>query len=452
MSLRFRLIGLVCAALAASLVPGGVIAWVNASRSVQTEMRSALLVGRNAIERAIEALQNTSDPSRGLDALISSFNGNRHLRVWLAGETATGATPVVERSPLGPVPGWFVRVIGVAPVTERVPIVVDGRAYGSIAIETDPHNEILEVWNEFTDSLVTPAALSGLLILQIYVFIGRALRPLDRLTVAMEEVGEGRYRTRIDGRLTPELARLRDSFNQMAARLAAADAENRRLNEQLMTLQEQERSELARDLHDEVSPYLFAINIDAASASRLLKKAGAVAANEHVQSIAEAVRHMQSQVRNMLGRLRPVGLAEFGLREAIENMIAFWRRRRPEIGWQLAISTRCDSLGELMDMTISRVVQEALSNAVRHAEPTQISVSIGRAGDAIRVEVADDGGGIRGPSRPGYGLVGIGERVKAMGGHLTFSNRPGVGFSVVAVLSSPSSSEAASDSVQAVEL
>jgi two-component system sensor histidine kinase UhpB len=132
-------------------------------------------------------------------------------------------------------------------------------------------------------------------------------------------------------------------------------------------------------------------------------------------------------------------------------MIAFWRRRRPEIRWQLAISTRCESLGELMDMTISRVVQEALSNAVRHAEPTQISVSIGRAGDAIRVEVADDGGGIRGPNRPGYGLVGIGERVKAMGGHLTFSNRPGVGFSVVAVLPSPSPSEAASVPVQAVE-
>jgi two-component system sensor histidine kinase UhpB len=451
MSLRFRLIGLVCIALAVSLALGGVIAWINASRSVQTEMHSALLGGQNAIERSIDGLQNTPDPSRGLDDLIASFNGNRHLRVWFVGESAAGTTPVVERSPLGAVPGWFVRIIGVAPVTDRVPIVVDGRAYGSIAIETDPHNEILEVWNEFTHSLVTPAVFCGLLILLIHVFIGRALRPLGRLAAAMEEVGEGRYRTRIGGRLAPELARLRDSFNRMAARLAAADAENRRLNEQLLTLQEHERSELARDLHDEVSPYLFAINIDAASASRLLKEGRSALADEHVRSIVEAVHHMQRQVRNMLGRLRPVGLAEFGLREAIENMIAFWRRRRPEICWQLTISTQCESLGELMDMTIFRIVQEALSNAVRHAEPTLISVSIGRAGDEIGVEVADDGGGIREPNRPGYGLVGIGERVKAVGGHLSFSNGPGEGFIVAALLPSSAPRAAASVSVRAVE-
>jgi two-component system, NarL family, sensor histidine kinase UhpB len=452
MSLRFRLIGLVCGALVVSLALGGVTAWVNASRSVQTEMRSALLVGRNAMERAIDGLQNTPDPSRGLDDLVASFEGNRHLRVRLIGEAQVVATATLESSPIGEVPNWFVRVIGVAPMTDRVPVVVDGRAYGSVAIETDPHNEILEVWNEFTDSLVTPAVFCSLTILLIYVFIGRALRPLEALAVALEQVGDGRYRTRIGGMLPPELSRLRDNFNRMAERLAAADAENRRLNEQLLTLQDQERSELARDLHDEVSPYLFAISVDAASASRLLKKAGAVAANEHVQSIIEAVRHMQRQVRSMLGRLRPIGLAEFGLQEAIENMIAFWRRRRPEIRWQLAISFQCESLGELMDMTISRIVQEALSNAVRHAEPTLITVSIGRAGDEIRVDVADDGGGIREPNRPGYGLVGIGERVRAIGGHLTFSNRPGEGFIVAAVFPCTSPREAASVPVQAVEL
>src|SRR6516164_3180866 len=171
--------------------------------------------------------------------------------------------------------------------------------------------------------------------LSVYVFIGRTLRPLDGLADAMEEVGAGRYGTRMGGRLAPELARLRDSFNRMAARLAAADAENRRLNELLLTLQEQERSEIARDLHDEVSPFLFAINIDAASASRMLREGRAAKAGEHVQSIADAVRPLQQQVRSMLSRLRPIGLDEFGLREAVENMIAFWQRRCPEIHYHL---------------------------------------------------------------------------------------------------------------------
>jgi two-component system sensor histidine kinase UhpB len=226
----------------------------------------------------------------------------------------------------------------------------------------------------------------------------------------------------------------------MAARLAEADAMNRRLNEQLLTLQDQERSELARDLHDEVSPFLFAINIDAAAASRRLEEGRAAEAGGHIQSIAEAVRHMQRQVRQMLGRLRPIGLAEFGLREAIENLVAFWRRRRPDLRYQVEICADCEDLDELVGTTVCRVVQEALSNAVRHAEAALVTISIDRRHEAledhdeIRVVVADDGQGIREPNRLGYGLIGVRERVSAVGGRLTFSNRSENGFQVTATL------------------
>jgi two-component system sensor histidine kinase UhpB len=451
MSLRFRLIGLVGCALVVSLVLGGATAWVNASRSVRTEMRSAFLVGRQTIESAVERLQNAADPSPGVDELVASFKGNRHLRVRLIGEAQAVAAPVVESPPFGAVPAWFVRAIGVKPITGRVPIAFGGRDYGTITLETDPHNEILEVWNEFTDSLVTPAVFSSLTVPLIYLFIGRALRPLQALAAALEQVGDGRYRTRIGGRLTPELGRLRDSFNQMATRLAAADAENRRLNERLLTLQEQERSELARDLHDEVSPFLFAINIDAASASRLLKEGRTSEAKEHVQSIADAVRPMQRQVQSMLGRLHPIGFDEFGLREAIENMIAFWRRRRPEIRYQLGVLAGCEGLNELMGKTICRIVQESLSNAVRHADAMLITVSIDRQGEEVRVEITDDGQGIGEASRPGYGLVGIGERVRAIGGRWTVSSRPGGGCAVAAVVPCTSLHKAAAGLVPAVE-
>jgi two-component system sensor histidine kinase UhpB len=435
MSLRFRLISLVCVVLLMSFALGGAIAYSNASRSVRTEMRAALLVGRQAIENAIERLQNARDPSRDLDDLVTSFEGNRHLRVWRLGETPREAAPALESAPLGAAPAWFTHLIGVIPETDQIRITVGAHDYGSIAIETDPHNEILEVWNEFTDSLITPAVFCGLTILLIYLFIGRILQPLNRLGAALEEVGDGRYRTRISGRLTPELSRLRDSFNRMAARLAEADAENRRLNEQLLTLQDQERGDLARDLHDEVSPYLFAINTDAATASRFLKEGRTLEASEHVHSISDAVRHMQRQVKSMLGRLRPIGLAEFGLREAIENLVAFWRRRRPEIRYQVAISSELEDLGELVGTTICRIVQEALSNAVRHAAPKLITVAVDRySDDEIRVAVVDDGHGMREPGRLGYGLVGISERVRAVGGRLTFSDGSGEGFAMTAVL------------------
>jgi two-component system, NarL family, sensor histidine kinase UhpB len=439
MSLRFRLIGLICVILLASLAFGGVIACVNASRSVRIEMHAALRVGRQTVANTISRLHDAADLSRNLEVLVASFAGNRHLRVWLIGEAASVAKPSVEISPFGPVPSWFIRIVGVAPVTERIPIALGGRDYGTVAVETDPHNELLEVWTAFAASLVVQTAFYVLTISLIYVFVGRALRPLGSLAAALEKVGGGSFGTRISGRLAPELSRLRDSFNRMTARLISSDAENRRLNGQLLRLQEQERNALARDLHDEVSPYLFAINVDAATTYRLLQEGRSAEACGHLHGISEAVHHMQRQVRVMLGRLRPIELTYFGLTERIENIVAFWRRRCPEIRYQVAVSG-CEGVEEPVSTTICRIVQECLSNAVRHAGPAIIMVSVyrGRDGhdgrDQVKVEVADDGLGMRDPSRMGHGLIGISERVKAIGGELTFSNRSAAGFALSVVL------------------
>lgn len=440
MSLRFRLIALVCIVLLISLALDGVIAYANASRSVRTEMRAAFLVGRQTIVSGIERLRNAPDPLRDLEDLVASFSGNRHLRVWHTGQMPAFAAPRVEKSRFGRPPAWFVRLIGVASESEQIPVVAGNRDYGAIVIATDPNNETLEVWREFAESVVMLAVFGSLTILLIYVFIGRTLRPLNRLAAALEEVGDGRYRIRIGGRLAPELARLRDSFNRMAARLAETAAENRGLNERLFTLQEEERSALARDLHDEVGPYLFAINADAATATRLIDNGRAKDACAHIQSIADAVRHMQRQVRRMLGRLRPIGLAEFGLREAIENLVAFWRRRRPGIRFEVAISAECEDLSDIVGTTIWRITQEALSNAVRHAHATLVTIAIERAGapepghDEIRLSIVDDGRGMHEPDSLGYGLVGISERVHAIGGRLSFSSKADKGFGLIAVL------------------
>jgi two-component system sensor histidine kinase UhpB len=448
MSLRFRLSSLVCAVLVLSLALGGLVAYGNAVRSVRTEMRAALLVGRQTVETGIERLRGSAEPSRDLDQLIASFAGNRHLRVWLGGAKPVVAAPAAEHPRWGRVPGWFERLIGVMPETDRVPVVIGNGDFGAVRIETQPYNEILEVWNEFTDSLVTPTVFCVLTVLVIYLFIGRTLRPLGQLAAALEEVGDGRYRTRISGPLPPELSRLRDSFNRMVARLAEADAENRRLNEQLLTLQEHERGDLARDLHDEVSPFLFAVGTDAASASRLLADGRNAEANEHIRSIADAVGHIQQQVRRMLARLRPVGLEDLGLAAAIENLVAFWRRRRPQIRYRVRVAAECEGLSEVIGTTICRVVQEALANAVRHAEATSVAIAVEPRREAtdgcgeIGVRITDDGHGMGEDTRIGYGLTGLGERIAALGGRLTFSNRPERGFAVLAVLPRRQQSEA----------
>ncbi|HUA52912.1 MAG TPA: histidine kinase [Candidatus Sulfotelmatobacter sp.] len=440
MSMRFRLIGLVAVVLLFSLAVGGLIACVNASRSVRTEMGSALQVARQTVDNAVRGLQSSADPRRDLDGLVASFAANRHLRVAVTGGAEAAALPVSDRAPFGEVPGWFVWLVGVAPLTDRLPVTIGGRPYGTFVIKTDPRNEILEVWNEVSESVAVLTLFCGLTIGLIYLSIGRALRPLDRLAAAFDAIARGDYQTRIDDRLTPELWRLRDNFNRMAARLAESASENRRLTEQLLTLQEAERSDIARDLHDEVSPFLFAINIDLATISRLVKERRTAELSDHVHSVADAVHHMQREVRSLLGRLRPIGLAEFGLADSIGSMVEFWRRRHPEIEYRVSVSPDCQRLGELADTTIYRVVQEALSNAVRHGRPTRIAVSIDRGldpdtgRDATTVQIADDGEGMRESSSVGYGLLGMSERVRALGGRLTFGNRSADGFGVTAIV------------------
>jgi two-component system, NarL family, sensor histidine kinase UhpB len=343
MPLRFRLIALVVVALSISIALGGAVTLLNASRSVRTEMRSALLVGQQTVDNVVRGIDGSSDPQRDLDDLVASFKGSRHLRVSLTGAGAAGAQvqPVGDRSPFSEGPAWFMRLVGVAPEARSVPVTINGRLFGTVVIETDPRNEILEVWDELSGSLLMLALFGSGTIPLIYFFIGRALRPLDRLAAAMEQFGQGDYAIRVGDRLTPEMARLRDSFNRMATRLATTDAANRRLQEQLLTLQEEERNDIARDLHDEVGPFLFAINVDVANMTRLLHEQRTTELPDHLQSIGDAARHLQQHVRGMLSRLRPIGLAEFGLGEAVSRLVEFWRRRCPEIEYRTSVAPVC---------------------------------------------------------------------------------------------------------------
>ena len=134
----------------------------------------------------------------------------------------------------------------------------------------------------------------------------------------------------------------------------------------------------------------------------------------------------------MLGRLRPIGLAEFGLAAAIDNLVEFWRRRDPEIVYRVDIAPDAEGFGELLDPTVYRIVQEVPQqcDASRPAEAVTVALSrrcAGGAGeDELTIMVADDGQGMAAPARgTGYGLLGMSERVKALGGDSDICQQPG---------------------------
>src|SRR5262249_5142950 len=130
-----------------------------------------------------------------------------------------------------------------------------------------------------------------------------------------------------------------------------------------------------------------------------------------------------------------------GLEAAIDRLVAFWRCRRPEIGFTVAIAVEEDQIDGLTKETIYRVVQEAMSNAIRHGKPAQVEIAIAWTdAEGIRVAVSDDGRGMpsggmaeRGPGR--FGLIGMRERVMELAGSLSIEpGRNGKGLTLVALL------------------
>jgi two-component system sensor histidine kinase UhpB len=218
------------------------------------------------------------------------------------------------------------------------------------------------------------------------------------------------------------------------------------LNEQLLTLQEEERGEIARDLHDEVSPFLFAINVDLAGIARLADQGRSAEIARQTRSALDSVSHIQRQIRTMLGRLRPGVLADFGLAAAIMSMVEFWQRRHPGIRFKVSLPPDAASFSTLIDITIYRIVQESLSNAVRHGNPAEISVSVtlvpavGPEPDRVTIEVTNDGHGMDKTAGFGFGLTGMQERVQALGGRLDLMREPEHGLSVTATLPFPAAS------------
>jgi signal transduction histidine kinase len=220
-------------------------------------------------------------------------------------------------------------------------------------------------------------------------------------------------------------------------RLAAALAENRELAQQHLEMQEAERKHLARELHDELGQYLNAIKLDAVSiregATSDHTPAGRAAELAAARTV-EAVDHVHGVVNDMIRRLRPAGLDELGLAAALENCVDHWRQRLPDTRFSLSLSGELDDLGEVMSLTIYRLIQEGLTNSYKHARAASIDIGVRRGGE-VHLTLADDGCGMDLATRgAGFGLSGMKERVELMGGTFAIETSPDRGFSIEARL------------------
>ncbi|MDO9381992.1 MAG: histidine kinase [Hyphomicrobiaceae bacterium] len=439
MSLRLRLIRTVALVLLAVLALGALLTYWHAQHKIELELSSGLSVAESTARLAVDDAARAADPREGLRRVVHAFDGNRHVRAALLDPDGREIDTSQVLAPDEEAPEWLFGILTQPVKLVRIPLPGALTKYGMVLLESDQRSETAEVWGDMQLSLTTLTSFCALVLVLIYWTLGRALQPFAALSHGFERVGKGDYTARVPETGAVELAALCANFNVMAGALGRSEERNFKLNEQLTTVQEEERTELARDLHDEVSPLLFSIDVDA----RAIRKSAdeTSPAVVHSDAILDAVGQIKSQVKSILGRLRPAVLLDLGLSNAIENLVAYWQARRPEIDFVLDLPE--ESWGTALDATIHGVVREALSNAMQHSEPTKLEISVSaNDGGMIVVRVADDGGGLSKPSgeEGSFGLLHMRERIVAKGGRFAVENRSdGRGVTVTAELPLPKS-------------
>lgn len=206
--------------------------------------------------------------------------------------------------------------------------------------------------------------------------------------------------------------------------LRSALADNRRLVQRLIEVQEEERRRLARELHDELGQTLNAIKLDVLA----LPEAGAA------QRITGNVDRVYAAAGDLVRSLRPPALYELGLSAALEACVDRWRQSHPGLTVQLSMAGELDRLGETLNLALYRIVQEALTNCVRHAHATHFYIDLTRdagAGGGVLLEMRDDGQGFDATAgRSGSGLAGMRERVGLLGGQFDLLSAPGQGVTI----------------------
>ncbi|GJD79282.1 sensor histidine kinase [Methylobacterium gregans] len=444
------LVGLILRILAVvALCVTGATAWmvIEVHRGIHEEaVASADRVAREARELAWRELTWRGSAGRYAKYAFPDWRSSHTLRFISPGNcvalTWEGEATQTQCSGLetvgGPAPAWFEtlhrRLLGPSEPVRRA-ITLNRREAGTVVTTPDPGAMVRQIWRQVRVLIGTALAMAACIALLATLVLGVSLRPAALITRGLRRLGDGDRAARLPRFRSGEFDRIARAVDALGERLERSTVERTVLTQRLFQVQEDERRALARELHDEFGQCLTATGalagaIEAGSADRPDLRADA-------QVISRTIRQMMTTLREALARLRPPDLEEFGLGPSLHRLVASWRRREAPT-FALGVAGDLATVPGPVALSLYRIVQECLTNAVRHGRPTCVRVDLVRRRDWISVVVSDDGGGdpaaIAGTG--GHGVLGMRERVAALGGRLTIG-RAEQGLRIEAVIPCP---------------
>ncbi len=432
-----------------ALLLGGSIAVMRARAQTRVEMAASISLAEALVGDAVALARQQHPAEQFLADLPVQLRSIRHVRIAVKDEAgvAIRAAPSADApSGRGAAPRWFAELVAPPIDARNVPLIINGSKVGEVEIVGEPGDEIAEFWQNAAAMAATVVLLNVAMIGILYVLFGRVLGPLTALAGGLSDLKRQSYDVRMPNPQARELAAITEHFNALAGALATARAENLALNRQLITAQDDERRRTALDLHDEVGPSLFGLKANARSieSAAALPEPDKRAIAERLRDTVAIVDHLQAINRSMLERLRPMALGHVPLADMLGALVREQERRHAHIAFRFDAAGIERSYGDSIDLTIYRCLQEGLTNAVRHAQARQVTITLcAEAGRQLALSVRDDGCGIHPGRIAGFGLRGMQQRVEGLGGGYTIDSEPGNGTCVRVLLPLPQDSNVA---------
>lgn len=439
MSLRYQinLRILLCLSLIVS-VAGPVSIW-QARESVSREVASSVNLAAQLIKLNFTPQQHAGiDMDHWLPNFIS-LEQTRHLRIQLKKpdgqivKFTSGHKVQQQNSP----PQWFVEWVSAAyPVVDQSLTTAEGDNL-ILSIFADPYDEVCEAWRESQDFFGLLVLMAMLILTAVNLLFNKTLKSINVIVQGLEAIEQGDYKHKLPDFATSEYQSIAKAINHMTAVLHAANEENRALASHSLEIQEDERKHLSQELHDDLGQSLTAIKVMAVALKQNPAENTKIA-----DTIMEICDHLIDVVRSMMRNLHPLVLTELGLKATLEDLVHYWAARHPGLRVALECEDNVDELDNKTAIQLFRMVQEGITNIVRHAQANQavITLSVNGTGKPkmLKLTISDNGLGCP-PDRlkAGFGLLGLRERVKSMGGNFKIDSQPGAGLSISAEIPVP---------------
>jgi two-component system sensor histidine kinase UhpB len=338
-------------------------------------------------------------------------------------------------------PAWYAALMAPEPQTSTM------RFYDStLTVESNASRAVLDGWDDTVTLLGFEALVFVVGNALVFWLVRRSTQPFRVIERGLADVERGAFHTRLPPLRGAEASQMALAFNRMAgaiednlsARAEAAAAQrsleqSRELAEIVQSRIEDERAHIARELHDETGQSLAAIRSLALS---LARREGDATTRETSALIADTAAKLYAAMHALIPRLRPITLDNLDLAEAARERIGEWRHAHSEIAFSLDVGTLPAELGESYTLAAYRILQEAVTNALRHASANRIAIRIDSDQNALVLDVADDGRGLAQDwqRRGHFGVRGMQERARALGGEVAIQNRDEGGTRVTARL------------------